>query len=77
MSEQMLVILSIIVLLGTIILTKIDVIPKKYFQFIFNLIFFSYVYLCFRYNYMDIMNRGMIVYGGSVLFCWFMEWKKK
>ena len=42
-----------------------------------NLIFFSFVYLCFQYKYMDIMRKGMIIYGGIGLYYWFREWKEK
>ncbi len=77
MNEQILVIGTVGVLILTIIFTKINILHTKYFQFIFNLIFFSFVYLCFQYKYMDIMRKGMIIYGGIGLYYWFREWKEK
>lgn len=59
------------------VLTKYHIIHRKYFQLLFNLIFFAYVYACFRYNYMGIMKAGAVIYGSVILVCWGIEVLKK
>lgn len=76
-NEQNLIITSVLAIVAVGILTKIRIIPQKYFQTLFNIIFFAYVYLCFQYDYMDIMKAGAVVYGGIILVCWVLEMKNK
>ena len=68
MSEKLLVLYA---------LTKYHIIHRKYFQLLFNLIFFACVYACFRYNYMGIMKAGAVIYGSVILVCWGIEVLKK
>ncbi len=72
-SEQSLVIASISAIVLVSVLTKVRIISKKYFQTLFNFIFFAYIYICFQYDYMGIMKVGAALYGGVILICWIME----
>lgn len=60
-SEQNLIIASVLAIAALGILTKIRIIPQKYFQTLFDIIFFVYVYICFKYAYMDIMKAAATV----------------
>ena len=75
--EENLIIASVLAIAALGILTKICIIPQKCFQILFNIIFFVYVYICFKYGYMDIMKAGATVYGGIILVCWILEIKNK
>ena len=75
--EENLIIASVLAIAALGILTKICIIPQKYFQILFNIIFFVYVYICFKYAYMDIMKAAATVYGGIILVCWILEIKNK
>ena len=77
MSEQNLVIAAVAAIVLVCILTKYHIIHHKYFQLLFNLIFFAYVYACFQYNYMWIMKAGAVIYGSVILVCWGIEVLKK
>lgn len=76
-SEQILIIAGISAIVLVCILTKYHIIHHKYFQLLFNLIFFAYVYACFQYNYMGIMKAGAVIYGSVILICWGIEVLKK
>lgn len=76
-SEQILIIAGISAIVLVCILTKYHIIHHKYFQLLFNLIFFAYVYACFQYNYMWIMKAGAVIYGSVILVCWGIEVLKK
>ncbi len=76
-SEQILIIAGISAIVLVCILTKYHIIHHKYFQLLFNLIFFAYVYACFQYNYMWIMKAGAVIYGSVILVCWGIEILKK
>lgn len=76
-SEKNLIIFGISAIVLVCILTKYHIIHHKYFQLLFNLIFFAYVYACFQYNYMWIMKAGAVIYGSVILVCWGIEVLKK
>lgn len=76
-SEQILIIAGISAIVLVCILTKYHIIHHKYFQLLFNLIFFAYVYACFQYKYMWIMKAGAVIYGSVILVCWGIEVLKK
>lgn len=73
MSEQNLVIAAVAAIVIVSLFTKLRIMPKKYFQILFNAIFFVYVYACFQYNYMGIMKAGAALYGSVILVCWGIE----
>lgn len=73
MSEQNLVIAAVAAIVIVNLFTKLRIMPKKYFQILFNAIFFVYVYACFQYNYMGIMKAGAALYGSAILVCWGIE----
>lgn len=73
MSEQNLIIAGISAIVIVSILIKLRIIPQKYFQLIFNIIFFAYVYVCFQYAYMNIMKAGAVLYGSVIFVCWTIE----
>lgn len=75
--EENLIIASVLAIAAVGILTKIRIIHQKYFQTLFNIIFFAYVYACFQYNYMGIMKAGAVIYGSVILICWGIEVLKK
>lgn len=75
--EENLIIAGISAIVLVCILTKYHIIHHKYFQLLFNLIFFAYVYACFQYNYMWIMKAGAVIYGSVILVCWGIEVLKK
>lgn len=76
-SEENLIIVGFSAIVLVCILTKYHIIHHKYFQLLFNLIFFAYVYACFKYNYMWIMKAGAVIYGSVILVCWGIEVLKK
>ena len=76
-SEKNLIIFGFSAIVLVCILTKYHIIHHKYFQLLFNLIFFAYVYACFQYNYMWIMKAGAVIYGSVILVCWGIEVLKK
>ena len=75
--EENLIIFGFSAIVLVSILTKYHIIHHKYFQLLFNLIFFAYVYACFQYNYMWIMKAGAVIYGSVILVCWGIEVLKK
>lgn len=77
MNEQFLILSSIGILALATILTKINILQKKYFPVWYNAIFFAYVYFCFKYDYSHLLSKGMMVYGGIALFCGFVDWLRK
>lgn len=62
-------------LLCAILLVKLNILAKKYFQLIFNIIFFVYAYLCITNNYMNLARGGMMIYGGAIIYYWIKEKK--
>lgn len=77
MSEKNLIVFEFSAIVPVYILTKYHIIHCKYFQLLFNLIFFAYIYACFQYNYMGIMKAGAVIYGSVILVCWGIEVLKK
>lgn len=77
MNEQTLIAGSIGVLVLVTILTKINILSKKYFSIWYNAIFFAYVYFCFKYDFSHLLNKGMMVYCGIALVCGFVDWLRK
>lgn len=67
MSEQNLVIAAVAAIVIVSLFTKLRIVLKKYFQILFNSIFFAYVYACFQYNYMGIIKVGAALYGSVIL----------
>lgn len=77
MSEQVLIVITLSALAILVLFVKNNIIKKKYFQICFNVCFFCFEYFCFRYNYMELANNGMCIYGGIILFYCVKEWIHK
>ena len=73
MSREILVFSALSMLIIIIILIKLKLVSSEYFQLFFNVIFFSYIFLCLHNDYVDITRGGVILYTGVGLISWIKE----